>query len=575
LKKLVLFKFYIMFSTPIIECVPNFSEGVDTAKINAIADSIRSVEGVELLDVDPGRATNRTVMTFVGPPEQVIEAAFEAIKKASLLIDMRQHKGEHPRIGATDVCPLIPISGITMAETVEFAKRLASRVGSELGIPVYLYGYAAQMAERENLAVIRAGEYEGLAQKILDPKWKPDFGPNEFNAKAGATVIGARDFLVAYNINLNTRSVRKANAVAFDLREQGRVLREGHPTLGTIVRDEKGEPVRVPGVLKAVKAIGWYIEEYGIAQVSMNLTNIQVTPLHIAFEEACKSATSRGMRVTGSELVGMIPLNAILEAGRYFLYKQGSSAGASEEELIHIAVKSLGLDELAPFDPQKKIIEYAIAKAESQKLVRLSLKAFANETAKDSPAPGGGSISAYVGALGAALGTMVANLSAAKRGWEDKLEFFSNWAVKGQEIKDELLAKVDQDTQAFNSVMEAYNLPKNTEAEREYRQAKIQEATRWAIETPLNVLKQAYSALPLLKSMFYEGNPNSISDAAVGILCARTAMEGAYFNIMINGQSYENKTWLSGIVEEARLMLREAEKLESEVKAYLAQKWEG
>jgi glutamate formiminotransferase/formiminotetrahydrofolate cyclodeaminase len=564
-----------MFPTPIIECVPNFSEGIDLAKINAIADSIRSVEGVELLDVDPGQATNRTVMTFVGPPERVIEAAFEAIKKAGQIIDMRQHKGKHPRMGATDVCPLIPISGITMAETIEFAKRLASRVGSELGIPVYLYGYAAQTADRENLAVIRAGEYEGLAQKMLDPKWKPDFGPNEFNAKAGATVIGARDFLVAYNVNLNTQSVRKANSVAFDLREQGRILREGHPTLGKIITDENGEPVRAPGVLKAVKAIGWYIEEYGIAQVSMNLTNIQVTPLHIAFEEACKSATARGMRVTGSELVGMIPLNAMLEAGRYFLHKQGSSAGVSEQELIHIAVKSLGLDELTPFDPKKKIIEYAIAKAESQKLVRLSLKEFANETAKDSPAPGGGSVSAYVGALGAALGTMVANLSAGKRGWENKLEFFSNWAVTGQQIKDELLAKVDQDAQAFNSIMQALSLPKNTEAEREHRQAKVQEATRLAIETPLHVLKQAYNVLPLLKSMFYEGNPNSISDAAVGILCARTAMEGAYFNIMINGQSYENKTWFSGIVKEARLMLDEAEKLELEVKAYLSQKWEG
>ncbi|MCS6904271.1 MAG: glutamate formimidoyltransferase [Bacteroidia bacterium] len=562
-----------MHESSIIECVPNFSEGRDSSKINAIAEAIRGVEGVQLLDIDPGKATNRTVMTFVGSPEKVVEAAFAAIRCASQIIDMRFHQGEHPRIGATDVCPLIPISGISMQETVEYAKKLAQRVGEELGIPVYLYAYAAQKPNRENLATIRAGEYEGLAQKMRDPEWIPDFGPTEFNPRAGATVIGARDLLVAYNINLNTRSVRRANSVAFDLREQGRILRKGHPVLGEIVRDEKGEPVRLPGVLKAVKAIGWYIEEYGIAQVSMNLTNIRVTPIHVAFEEACKSASARGLRVTGSELVGMVPLEAILEAGRYFLKKQGLSAGASDEELIHIAVKSLGLDELAPFDPQKKIIEYAIAKPEEHKLVNMSLKQFADETARETPAPGGGSISAYVGALGAALGTMVANLSASKRGWEEKLDFFSKWAVQGQQIKKSLVALVDQDTMAFNQIMQAYALPKNTDVEKEVRQKKIQEATRIAIEIPYNTLKQAYNSLSLLKSMFYEGNPNSITDAAVGILCARTAMEGAYFNIRINGENYEDKNWLNEIIVEASGMIEEAQKLENEIKNFLAQRW--
>lgn len=529
--------------TQLIECVPNFSEGNDMQVIKQITDAIESTEGIKLLDVDPGKATNRTVVTFVGTPDAVVEAAFRGIQKAAEVIDMSKHKGEHPRMGATDVCPFIPVSGISMEETAEYAKKLAQRVGEELHIPAYLYEYAQSNPERKNLSVIRTGEYEGFFKKIKDPQWKPDFGPAEFPAKSGATVIGARNFLIAYNINLNTKSTRLANSIAFDVREAGRVKREGNPVTGRIVNDEQGNPVRIPGTLKECKAIGWYIEEYKIAQISMNLTNYNVTPVHIAFDEVVKSATSRGVRVTGSELVGLIPLEAMLEAGRYFLTKQKQSLGVSEEELIHIAVKSLGLDELAPFDPQKKIIEYQLRNNENEKLVRMNLREFANETAADSPAPGGGSIAAYAGAMGAALGTMVANLSAGKRGWEDKAAHFSEWAVKGQQLKDQLLFLVDEDTRAFNKIMSAFGLPKSTDEEKTQRSAAIQEATKYAVQIPFQVMQTAFEALPLCEAMVKKGNPNSISDGAVGALCLRTAIEGAYLNVRINAKDLKDRVF--------------------------------
>lgn len=461
----------------LIECVPNFSEGNDLSIIRQITDQIEKVEGVKLLNVDPGKATNRTVVTFVGAPEAVIEAAFWAIKKASELIDMSKHKGEHPRMGATDVCPLIPIAGISMEETAEYAKKLAARVGSEIGIAVYLYEAAQSNAARNNLSVIRAGEYEGFFKKIKLPEWKPDFGPAEHSAKAGSTVIGARDFLVAYNINLNTTSTRRANAIAFDVREAGRVKREGNPVTGKIVTDEAGKPVNIPGTLKSVKAIGWFIEEYGVAQISMNLTNINITPVHIAFDEVCKKANERGIRVTGSELVGLIPLKAMLDAGKYFLQKQQRSLGVSEKELIKIAVKSMGLDELAPFNPEERIIEYLLKNKSDAKLVSMNLVDFANETASESPAPGGGSISAYMAALGVSLATMVANLSAHKPGWDERWDEFSNWAVKGEALKNDLLKLVDEDTAAFNKIMAAFSLPKGTEEEKKSRTQEIQNAT--------------------------------------------------------------------------------------------------
>jgi glutamate formiminotransferase/formiminotetrahydrofolate cyclodeaminase len=539
----------------LIECVPNFSEGVDLTIIKQITNEIESVDGVMLLDVDPGKATNRTVVTFVGEPAPVIEAAYKAIKKAAELIDMRNHKGEHPRMGATDVCPLIPLSGISMEETVQWAVKLAERVGSSLNIPVYLYEYAQPNAARKNLSVIRAGEYEGFFDKIKLPEWKPDFGPTEFNAKAGGTVIGARDFLIAYNINLNTKSVRKANAVAFDVREAGRVKREGDSITGKVVKDENGNEVRIPGVLKHCKAIGWYIEEYGIAQISMNLTNYKITPVHKAFEEVCKSADKRGLRVTGSELVGLIPLDAMLEAGKYFLQKQGRSIGVSNDELIFIAVKSMGLDELAPFDPQQKIIEYKLQSAQNMRLVGMNLRAFANETASESPAPGGGSISAYVGALGVALGTMVANLSAGKRGWESKLEYFSNWAAKGQILKDKLLNAVDEDTMAFNKIMMAFGLPKTNDAEKAARTAAIEEATKFACEVPFKVMQTAFESLALLEEMITNGNQNSITDAGVGVLCAKTAVRGAYFNVLINAKGLNDQAYAAKIIKNAKDLL--------------------
>ncbi|MFN4082357.1 MAG: glutamate formimidoyltransferase [Bacteroidia bacterium] len=549
----------------LIECVPNFSEGCDLNIIKQITDEIESTEGVMLLDVDPGKATNRTVVTFVGAPKQVVDAAFKAIKKASEIIDMSKHKGEHPRMGATDVCPLIPISGISMEETAEWAVNLAQKVGSELNIPIYLYEYAQKNESRKNLSVIRQGEYEGFFDKIKLPEWKPDFGPAVMNEKAGATVIGARDFLIAYNINLNTKSVRKANSVAFDVREAGRVKREGDPITGKVVKDEHGNDVRIPGILKHCKAIGWYIEEYGVAQISMNLTNYKVTPVHIAFDEVCKSAEKRGLRVTGSELVGLIPLDAMLEAGKYFLQKQGRSVGVSEEELIFIAVKSLGLDELVPFEPSKKIIEYKLRNAQSEKLVKMTLKAFANETASESPAPGGGSISAYVGSLGAALGSMVANLSAGKRGWEDKLNDFSNWAETGQQIKDKLLQLVDEDTNAFNKIIQSFGLPKNTDEEKKYRKNAIEEATKYACEVPYNVMQTSYNTLQLLEQMIKEGNPNSITDAGVGVLCVKTAVRGAYFNVLVNAQSLNDKEFANKITSDAKNLLAQNHKKADEL----------
>jgi glutamate formiminotransferase/formiminotetrahydrofolate cyclodeaminase len=532
----------------LIECVPNFSEGNDLNIIKQITDQIESVEGVRLLNVDPGKATNRTVVTMVGEPSAVIEASFRAIKKAGELIDMSKHKGEHPRMGATDVCPFIPIANITMEETAAFAQQLAQRVGNQLNIPVYLYEAAQPNKERSNLSIIRTGEYEGFAKKITLPDWKPDFGPAIFDAKRGATVIGARDFLVAYNINLNTTSTRRANAVAFDIREAGRVKKVN----GKIVNDENGKPINIPGSLKCVKAIGWYIEEYGIAQISINLTNINVTPVHIAFDEACKKADQRGIRVTGSELVGLIPLKAMTDAGKYFLQKQQRSIGVSEKELIKIAIKSMGLDELSPFDPKERIIEYMLADNKNKKLVNLSLTDFADETASESPAPGGGSIAAYSGALGVSLATMVANLSAHKQGWDERWEEFSAWAEKGQKIKDQLLALVDEDTNAFNKIMTAFGLPKGNDTEKASRKLAIQEATKYAIEIPFKVMNLSLESMEVIKAMAETGNPNSVSDAGVGALCARSAVMGAFMNVRINAAGYEDSTFVSSIINKGR-----------------------
>jgi len=548
----------------LIECVPNFSEGRDPAVIKQITDVIESVEGVRLLNVDPGKATNRTVVTFVGAPAAVTEAAFRAIKKAGEVIDMAKHKGEHPRMGATDVCPLIPISGITMEETAEHARRLAERVGRELALPVYLYEYAQANSARKNLSIIRAGEYEGFFMKIKQPEWKPDFGPAEFDAKRGGTVIGARDFLVAYNVNLNTTSTRRANAVAFDIREAGRPKKDAQ---GNAVKDAQGNPVNIPGSLKCVKAIGWFIEEYGIAQISINLTNLAVTPVHVAFDEACRKADARGLRVTGSELVGLVPLSALLDAGRYFLRKQKRSVGVSERELIKIAVRSLGLDELAPFKPEERVIEYLLRDPSKAKLVRMDLRAFADETAAESPAPGGGSISAYVGALGAALGTMVANLSSHKAGWDERWEEFSEWADQGQRIKDGLLALVDEDTAAFNAIMAAFALPKGNDAEKAARTAAIQAATRRAIEVPFQVMRLSCDALPIALAMAEKGNPNSVSDAGVGALCARAAVQGAYLNVRINVKGFADKAYAEKVVREGAEIEKRALALEQQALA--------
>lgn len=556
----------------LIECVPNFSEGVNLHIIKQITDEVESIEGVKLLNVDPGKATNRTVVTFVGTPKAVIEAAFLAIKKAGELIDMSKHKGEHPRMGATDVCPLIPIANISMAETAAYAQQLAKRVGEELAIPVYLYEEAQANKNRSNLSVIRAGEYEGFFKKIKLPEWKPDFGPTEFDTLRGATVIGARDFLVAYNVNLNTTSTRRANAIAFDVREAGRVVREGNPITGKIVMGADGKPKFTPGSLKCVKAIGWFIEEYGVAQISMNLTNISVTPVHIAFDEVCKKATERGIRVTGSELVGLIPLKAMLDAGRYFLQKQQRSLGVSELELIKIAVKSLGLDELGPFKPEERIIEYLLRDKSSSKLVGMSLTAFADETASESPAPGGGSISAYVGSLGISLATMVANLSSHKKGWDARWEEFSSWAEKGQKIKDELLKLVDADTAAFNKIMTAFGLPKTTEEEKTNRTKAIQEATRFAIEVPMRVMQLSYESLEIIKAMAEHGNPNSVSDAGVGALCARSAVMGAFMNVRINATGYDDKTYVAEIIQKGKDIQSNTLRTETEILEIVNQK---
>jgi len=517
----------------LIECVPNFSEGRDEDVIRQITDTIKSTEGVSLLDVDPGATTNRTVVTFVGSPEAAVEAAFRGIQKASELIDMRKHKGAHPRMGATDVCPFIPVSNVSWEEAIECANRLGKRVGEELKIPVYLYEKAAKDKSRSNLAVIRAGEYEGFAEKIKQPEWKPDFGPGKLNEKAGATAIGAREFLVAYNANLNTKSVRRANSVAFDVREQGRFKTEDGTPSGKKVLDANGEPVRIPGMLKHVKAIGWFVKEYGIAQVSMNLTNIEETPLHAAFDACFEAASKRGLRVTGSEIVGMVPKKCLTDAGRYFLRKQIWSEGASEEELIDIAVRSMGLSELKPFDPKEKVIELKIESG-SKSLVKMNLREFCNETLSDSPAPGGGSVAALMGALGASLGGMVANLSAGKRGWDDKLEYFSDWAVKAQKLKDELLHLVDEDTNAFNRVMDAFGLPKGSDEEKKVRAAAIESATKYAAEIPLKVMETASKSYELLAEMAEKGNPASISDVGVGVLATRACIEGAALNVRIN-----------------------------------------
>ena len=538
--------------TRLIECVPNFSEGRDMGIIKQITDQIESVEGVKLLDVDPGKATNRTVVTFVGTPEKVIEAAYLGIQKAAELIDMRTHKGEHPRMGATDVCPLIPVANITMGETVEWAQRLAERVGRELSLSVYLYEEAQPDKSRSNLSVIRAGEYEGFFKKISE--LKPDFGPAVFDAKRGATVIGARDFLVAYNVNLNTTSTRRANAIAFDIREAGRKM-----------TDDNGQMTIVPGSLKHVKAIGWFIEEYGIAQISINLTNINITPVHIAFDEVCRKADARGIRVTGSELVGLIPLKAMLDAGKYFLKKQKRSMGVSEKELIRIAVISMGLDELAPFKPEEKIIEYMLQDKNDSRLVSMPISDFADETASESPAPGGGSIAAYVGSLGVSLATMVANLSSHKKGWDERWEEFSNWAEKGQQYKDQLLRLVDADTKAFNGIINAMSLPKGTDEEKAVRKQAMNEATKVAIEVPLQVMKLSYDSMEVIKAMAEVGNPNSVSDAGVGALCARSAVMGAFMNVRINASGYDDKSFVEDVLKKGRKIEEQAQKLENEI----------
>jgi glutamate formiminotransferase / formiminotetrahydrofolate cyclodeaminase len=538
----------------LIECVPNFSEGNDLNVIRQITDAIEKTDGVKLLNVDPGKATNRTVVTFVGEPEAVVEAAFQAIQKASTLIDMSKHKGEHPRMGATDVCPLIPIAGITMEETAKYAQKLGARVGKELDLPVYLYESAQKDATRKNLSVIRAGEYEGFFKKIKLAEWKPDYGPAEFPVRAGATVIGARDFLVAYNVNLNTTSVRRANAIAFDVREAGRKI-----------KDAGGKEIVQPGSLKSVKAIGWFIEEYGIAQISMNLTNINITPVHIAFDEVCKKADARGIRVTGSELVGLIPLKSLLDAGRFFLKKQNRSAGVSEKELIKIAVKSMGLDELTPFKPEERIIEYLLKNPADEKLVSMTLKDFADETASESPAPGGGSISAFLGALGVSLATMVANLSSHKKGWDDRWEEFSAWAEKGEELKNQLVRLVDEDTVSFNRIMAAFGLPKATDEEKKNRTAEIQAATRYATEVPFRVMELANSSFDIIKAMAEYGNPNSVSDAGVGALCARSAVLGAYLNVKINASGLADKTFVDDILAKGSTICNNAMRSEKEI----------
>lgn len=552
----------------LIECVPNFSEGNNMQIINQITDEIKSVDGVKLIDVDPGKATNRTVVTFVGEPNAVCEAAFRAVKKAAELIDMSKHHGEHPRFGATDVLPLIPIKNITMDETVEYARKLGKRIGDELGIPGYFYEFACTEEKRRNLAACRVGEYEGLPKKLTNPEWKPDFGPAEFNEtvrRTGAVALSARNLLIAYNVNLNTTSTRWANSIAFDIREKGRVKREGNPLTGKIVKDADGNSVYTPGLLKGVKGIGWYIEEYGIAQLSFNITDTTAVPLHQVFELACERAAVRGIRVTGSELVGMIPLQIMLDTGRYFLKKQHRSTGISDEEIIKIAVKSLGLDDLTPFDPKKKIIEYQLEDHAVKKLVDMTITGFANETASESPAPGGGSVSACMGAFGVALGTMVANLSAHKKGWDDRWEEFSEWAEKGKHYSERLLTLVDEDTQAFNGIMNAFGLPKNTDEEKAKRTEAIQSATKNAMEIPFQVMKTAYGAMEMIKAMAEIGNPNSVSDAGVGALALRAAVMGAGLNVKINASGLDDKIYVAEIQAKADELEQKADEMEKAI----------
>lgn len=538
----------------LIECVPNFSEGRNLEVIKQITNEIESVEGIKLLDVDPGASTNRTVVTFVGEPANVLEAAFRGIRKAQELIDMRGHHGDHPRFGATDVCPLVPVAGITMEETAEYARQLAKRVGSELSIPVFCYENSAFKPERRNLANCRQGEYEALKERITTKEWKPDFGPNKFTesvAKSGASAIGARDFLIAVNYNLNTTSTRRANAIAFDVREKGRPKREGNPITGKIVKDAKGNPVMLPGTLKGTKAIGWFIKEYGIAQVSMNITSIRETPLHVAFEEVCKKAGARGIRVTGTEIVGLVPKSVLIDAANYYLAKQKRSLGIDEAEKMKIAVKSMGLDDLKPFIPEEKVIEYMIADKSGNRLVDMTCEGFANETASESPAPGGGSIAAYMGSLGAALGTMVANLSSHKPGWDAKWQYFSDVAEKGQKLKDELIHLVDEDTNAFNKIMNAFGMPKGTDEEKAARRSAIQEATKYATEVPFRTVQRSFEVFEICELMIKKGNPNSVTDGAVGVLCAEAAVTGAYLNVKINASSLDDKEFANKIVNEA------------------------
>ncbi|MBR7170444.1 MAG: glutamate formimidoyltransferase [Alistipes sp.] len=559
----------------IIECVPNFSEGRDKEVIRQITSAIEQAADVRVLNVDPGEATHRTVVTFVGEPEAVVEAAFQGVKRAAELIDMRRHKGAHPRMGATDVLPLIPISGITLEECAELARALAQRIATELGIPIYCYEASAYKPERKNLAVCRAGEYEGLPERLINPDKAPDYGARPFDegiARTGATAVGARDFLIAVNFNLNTTSTRRANAIAFDVREKGRPVREGNPITGKIVRDEEGNPVMRPGSLKAVKGIGWFIEEYGIAQVSMNLTDIAVTPLHVAFDEVCRKAEARGLRVTGTEIVGLVPKRALVEAGRYFLHKQHRSTGIAEEEIIRIAIKSMGLDDLKPFDPREKVIEYMLEDQNAKRLIDLSCQGFAVETASESPAPGGGSISAYMGALGAALGTMVANLSSHKAGWDDRWKEFSDWAEQGQTLMQELLHLVDEDTAAFNRIMAVFAMPKTTDEEKAARAEALQEATRYATEVPLRTMQTAARLFPLVRAMAEEGNPNSVSDAGVGALAARSAVLGARLNVRINAAGLKDHTLADRLTAEADRIAAEVIQAEQEVLAIVEQK---
>lgn len=560
----------------IVECVPNFSEGRDKHVIAQITEAIEAAGEVKLLDVDPGEATNRTVVTFVGSPEAVVEAAFQGVKRAAELIDMRKHKGAHPRMGATDVLPLIPIAGITLEECAALSRKLAERIADELHIPTYCYEAAAFTPERRNLAVCRAGEYEALPEKLAHKESAPDFGARPYDegvARTGATTVGARDFLIAVNFNLNTTSTRRANAIAFDVREKGRPVREGNPITGKIVKDAEGNPVMQPGTLKATKAIGWFIEEYGIAQVSMNITNISTTPLHVAFDEVCRKADARGVRVTGTEIVGLVPKRALVEAGKYFLRKQHRSVGISEQEIVRIAIKSMGLDDLKPFHPEEKVIEYLLEADERRKrLVDMTCTGFAEETASESPAPGGGSISAYMGALGAALGTMVANLSSHKAGWDDRWEEFSDWAERGQALLTELLHLVDGDTDAFNRIMNVFAMPKSTDEEKAARSAALQEATLYATQVPLRTMRTAVRIFDIVRAMAAEGNPNSVSDAGVGALAARSAVLGARLNVKINAAGLKDRTVADALVAEAEQLAAEAERLEKEVLTIVEQK---